>query len=334
MWQDAVRKEQNMPTQTDTNPFKYSDSNKRYYSYDYFLRMKFGGKCAKLPLDCGFTCPNRDGSKGVGGCVYCSERGSGDFCSDPHTPIAKQLEDAYLKLSKKWESPLCIAYFQAFTNTYAPVAVLKEKFGAVLERNAEGPAIVGINIATRADCLPSDVCEYLAELAEQTFLTVELGLQSVHDKTANTINRCHTYSDFLDGYNRLRQASDKINIGVHLINGLPGETADMMLDSAREVADLKPDLLKLHLLHVIDGTPLADMYRRGEFNCLSLEEYADTVVRQLEVMPPETVIGRLTGDGMADTLIAPEWSRKKLVVMNTIDKLMYERNTWQGRLCS
>ncbi len=324
-----------MPTQTETNPFKYSDSNKRYYSYDYFLRTKFGAKCAKLPLDCGFTCPNRDGTKGVGGCIYCSERGSGDFCSDSSTPVLRQLEDAYVKLSKKWESPLCIAYFQAFTNTYAPLYVLREKFEEVMTASVRGDIrIVGINIATRADCLQDEVCEYLAELAERTFLTVELGLQSVHDKTAALINRCHTYADFFDGYQRLRRASDKINIGVHLINGLPGETAEMMLDSAREVAGLKPDLLKLHLLHVIDGTPIANMYRQGEFDCLSLEEYADIVVRQLEVMPTETVIGRLTGDGMADTLIAPEWSRKKLVVMNTIDKLMYERNTWQGRLFS
>ena len=324
-----------MPTQTETNPFKYSDSNKRYYSYDYFLRTKFGAKCAKLPLDCGFTCPNRDGTKGIGGCIYCSERGSGDFCADAAIPISVQLDEAYEKLSKKWESPLCIAYFQAFTNTYAPLQVIRDKFEAVMDAARSGKRrIVGISVATRADCLPDEVCEYLAELAERTFLTVELGLQSVHDKTAAIINRCHTYADFLDGYQRLRRTSDKINIGIHLINGLPGETAEMMLDSAREVARLKPDLLKLHLLHVIDGTPMADMYRKGELECMSLDGYADTVVRQLEVMPSETVIGRLTGDGVADTLMAPEWSRKKLVVMNTIDKLMYERNTWQGRLRS
>ncbi|MBQ8248726.1 MAG: TIGR01212 family radical SAM protein [Clostridia bacterium] len=316
-----------MPTQVETNPFPYSDSNKRYYSYDYFLRRKFGAKCAKLPLDGGFTCPNRDGTRGVGGCIYCSERGSGDFCSDSSLDILSQLRDAYARLSKKWESPKCIAYFQAFTNTYAPLSVLREKYESALTF----PEVVGISVATRADCLADDVCEYLAELAERTFLTVELGLQTVHDSTAAYINRGHTFAEFVSGYEKLRNASGKINIGVHLINGLPHETAEMMLESAREVAKLRPDQLKLHLLHVIEGTELASIYRSGEFECLTLEEYADIVVRQLEIMPRETVIGRLTGDGMADTLIAPEWSRKKLVVMNTIDKLMFERDTWQGK---
>ncbi len=316
-----------MPTQAETNPFPYSDSNKRYYSYDYFLRHKFGAKCAKLPLDGGFTCPNRDGTRGRGGCIYCSARGSGDFCSDSSVDIKTQLENAYARLSKKWDSPKCIAYFQAFTNTYAPVEILRQKFESALDF----PGVVGLSAATRADCLSDEVCKYLAELAERTFLTVELGLQTVHDSTAEYINRGHTFSEFVAGYEKLRSASDKINIGVHLINGLPHETADMMLESARAVAKLRPDQLKLHLLHVIDDTRLADIYRRGEFECLTLEEYADIVVRQLEIMPPDTVIGRLTGDGVAETLIAPDWSRKKLVVMNTIDKLMYGRNTWQGK---
>jgi len=319
-----------MSTQADTNPFPYSDSNKRYYTYDYFLRRKFGHKCAKLPIDGGFTCPNRDGTKGCGGCIYCSERGSGDFCADSSVSIEDQLDEAYSKLSKKWADPLCIAYFQAFTNTYAPVHVLKERFEAAVSYKALN--IVGISIATRADCLEDDVCDYLAELAERTFLTVELGLQTVHDKTAALINRGHTYSEFESGFQKLRRASDKINIGVHLINGLPGESSDMMLASANAVARLAPDQLKLHLLHVIEGTELANMYRRGEFECLTLEEYTDTVVRQLEVMPMGTVIGRITGDAVADSLLAPEWSRKKLCVMNTIDKRMFERNTWQGRL--
>ncbi len=317
-----------MPTQVDTNPFPHSDSNKRYYSYDYFLRRKFGTKCAKLPLDGGFTCPNRDGTRGVGGCIYCSERGSGDFCADASVSIENQLSDAVARLSKKWESPKCIAYFQAFTNTYAPLPMIREKYETALNF----PDVVGLSVATRADCLSDDVCEYLAKLAERTFLTVELGLQTAHDNTAAYINRGHTFAEFVIGYDKLRRASDKINICVHLINGLPHETADMMLESAHAVAQLRPDQLKLHLLHVIDGTPLASIYRRGEFECLTLDEYTDIVVRQLEIMPTQTVIGRLTGDGAADTLIAPEWSKKKLVVMNTIDKLMYSRGTWQGRL--
>ncbi len=316
-----------MSTQADTNPFPYSDSNKRYHTYDYFTRQKFGAKCAKLPLDGGFTCPNRDGKVGVGGCIYCSARGSGDFCADASLSIDVQLQNELDVMRKKWKDPLGIAYFQAFTNTYAPLEVLREKFEAAIDC----PNIVGLSIATRADCLPEDVCEYLAELSERTFLTVELGLQTIHDETAKFINRGHTYSDFLNGFERLRRASEKINICVHLIDGLPGENFEMMLVSAKEVASLHPEQLKLHLLHVIKGTRLYELWCEKYFECLTLDEYTDTVVAQLEVLPPETVIGRITGDGLGDALAAPLWSKKKLVVMNTIDKKMFERNTFQGK---
>ncbi len=316
-----------MPTQKETNPFKYSDSNKRYYSYDYYLRQKFGTKIAKLPVDGGFTCPNRDGTKGFGGCIYCSARGSGDFCAGRELTVTEQMKRTRDLMSQKWKNAKYIAYFQAFTNTYAPVEELKAKY----EEALAFPDTVGLSIATRADCLEDETVEYLARLAEETFVTIELGLQTVHGETAKLINRGHTFEDFLNGYGKLRKASEKINICIHLINGLPHETPEMMLESARQVAKLKPEQLKLHLLHVIKGTRLCEMYERSEFECMTLEGYADTVVRQLEIMPPETVIGRITGDGMGDTLIAPLWSRKKLNVMNTVDKLFYERNTYQGK---
>lgn len=316
-----------MSTQLETNPFPYSDSNKRYHTYDYFTRKKFGGKCAKLPLDGGFTCPNRDGRVGVGGCIYCSARGSGDFCANPKLPIAEQLRTELEVMKRKWKEPLGIAYFQAFTNTYAPVEILREKFEAAIDCDG----IVGLSIATRADCLPPEVCELLAELAERTFLTVELGLQTIHDDTARYINRGHSFEDFIKGYERLRAASPKISTCIHLINGLPHETPDMMLESARAVAELCPNQLKLHLLHVIKDTRLCELYRVGEFECLTLDEYTDIVTAQLELLPPEAVIGRLTGDALGDALEAPLWSKKKLVVMNTIDKKMFEMNTWQGK---
>lgn len=316
-----------MSTQVETNPFLYSDSNKRYYTYDYFLRRKFGRKCAKLSVDGGFTCPNRDGTKGTGGCIYCSARGSGDFCDTPDVPVTKQLGDAFDAMRRKWNDPLGIAYFQAFTNTYAPLEVLRDKF----EPAVNYPGVVGLSIATRADCLEDDVCDYLAGLADRTFLTVELGLQTAHDSTAAAINRCHSYADFLMGFGKLRRASDKISICVHLIDGLPGEDGEMMLETARKVAELRPEQVKIHLLHVIEGTRLCELYREGKFECMTLDEYADIVVRQLELLPPETVIGRITGDGMADMLVSPLWSRKKLVVMNTVDRLMFMRGTWQGK---
>ena len=318
-------------TQRDTNPFPYSDSNKRYYTYDYFLRHKFGAKCAKLPIDAGFTCPNRDGTRGVGGCIYCSAQGSGDFCGGGQPAartISEQLTADFDMMRKKWNQVRGIAYFQAFTNTYAPTAVLREKYEEALAY----PDIVGLSVATRADCLEPETVEYLAELAERTFLTVELGLQTVHDSTARLINRGHTFAEFLDGYRRLRDASPKINIAVHLIDGLPGEDAAMMLESARRVAALRPEQVKLHLLYIVEGTRLCELYRAGDVECLTLDEYTDILACQLELLPPETVIGRVTGDAPGDSLVAPLWSKKKLVVMNTLDRKLYERNTWQGRL--
>ena len=190
--------------------------------------------------------------------------------------------------------------------------------------------MVGLNIATRADCLESDVCEYLADLAERTVLTVELGLQSSSDATAERINRGHTYAQFLDGYRRLRESSDKIEICVHIIFGLPGEDREDMLRTVRDVAALKPDQVKIHLLHVLRGTVMGDIYERGEYTPLAKEEYVSLVADAIELLPTDTVVARLTGDGLADDLLAPDWSRKKVSVINDIDKLLYERGTYQG----
>ena len=313
--------------QSDINPFKNSDSNKRYYTYDYYLRKTFGGKCMKIPLDAGFTCPNIDGRCSVGGCIYCSPRGSGDFAADSVLPVAEQFEIVKEQLSHKWNTDKYIPYFQAHTNTYAPLSVIREKVESVICK--EG--VVGLNIATRADCLEDDVVEYLASLSERTVLTVELGLQTVHDATAFAINRGHSFADFLAGYHKLRAASDKINICVHLIIGLPDESREMMLDSVRRVAALRPEQVKLHLLHVIRGTRLADIYNEGNYTPLEMDEYVDIVARALTLLPPDTVVGRLTGDGMQSELLAPDWSRKKTVVINNIDKLMFAENLWQGK---
>lgn len=308
------------------NSFPYSDDNKRYHTWNYHLRHKFGGKVMKVSLNAGFTCPNIDGTKGVGGCTYCSGSGSGDFAGDPEMSIIRQFREVKAKLNQKWSDAKCIPYFQAHTNTYAPANVLRERFEGVLNE----PDVVGISIATRADCLENDVLEYLSELNERTYLTVELGLQSVFDKTGERINRCHTYAEFLKGYEKLQKRG--INVCVHLIDGLPGETAEMMVESARRVGLLNPHCVKLHLLHILKGTKIAREYEAGELELMTLEEYADVIVRQLEVFPPEVIIQRLTGDGGRDSLIGPLWSLKKFVVLNTIDKLMQKRDTYQGKL--
>ena len=314
-------------TQAERNPFLYSDTNKRYHTYEYYLRHTFGGKCAKLPLDAGFTCPNKDGTCGVGGCIYCSDRGSGDFAPNAVLPIAEQIRLQKEMFSKKWDVSRCIAYFQAHTNTYAPLSVLREKFEEALAQ--EG--IVGLNIATRADCLPDDVVGYLSELAERTVLTVELGLQSSNDETAERINRGHTFKAFCEGVARLRRASDKIQICVHVILGLPGEDDEAMLRTVRDVAALRPEQVKIHLLHVLKGTLLAELYEKGEYGPLERERYIRLVASSLELLPPETVIGRLTGDGAAEDLLAPLWSMKKTTVINDVDKLLYATDSFQGK---
>ena len=313
--------------QKDINPFKNSDSNKRYYTYDYYLKKTFGGKCMKIPLDAGFTCPNIDGKCSVGGCIYCSPRGSGDFAAESVIPVSEQFEIVKNQLSNKWKTDKFIPYFQAHTNTYAPLEVIREKVESVMVK--EG--VVALNIATRADCLEDDVVAYLASLAERTVLTVELGLQTIHDGTAMAINRGHTYADFLVGYRKLREASSKINICVHLIFGLPGEDREMMLESVKSVAALCPEQVKFHLLHVIRGTRLGEIYEGGGYTPMDMEDYVDVVANALTYLPPDTVVGRLTGDGMQSELLAPDWSRKKTIVINNIDKKMFERDLWQGK---
>lgn len=228
-------------------------------------------------------------------------------------------------MGKKWDTQKHIAYFQARTNTYAPPETLRCLYEEALQ--CEG--VVGLAISTRPDCLPDDVCDLLGELAKRTYLTVELGLQTIHDETGIRINRCHTFQDFLDGYAKLRRQG--INVGVHIINGLPGETPAMMLETAKALASLELHLVKIHLLHVLEGTALARMYRAGDFALMEREAYVDVVCSQLELLPPEFVIGRLTGDGAPDALIGPQWSRKKLCVLNEIDKEFARRGSWQGK---
>lgn len=314
-------------TQVSKNPYPNSDTNKRYYTYDYYLRRTFGSKCMKIPIDAGFTCPNIDGRCAHGGCIYCSPRGSGDFAQESVIPTEEQFEIVKSQLSSKWRTDKYIPYFQAHTNTYASVAVIREKVEPVMKK--EG--VVGLNIATRADCLEDDVVEYLCALAKRTTLTVELGLQSSSDETARLINRGHTYCDFLDGYSKLRRASDKIKICVHIIFGLPGEDRKMMIQTVKDVSALRPEQVKIHLLHVIKNTAMADLYLSGEYTPMTMEDYVDTVSEALTYLPPDTVIGRLTGDGMQGELLAPDWSRKKTVVINNIDKKMYEKDLYQGK---
>ena len=307
-------------TQRETNPFPYSDSNKRYYTMDYFLRRRFGGKVCKVPLDGGFTCPNRDGTKGVGGCSFCSARGSGDFAAEGS--ITEQIRIGSEMMRRKWQDARIIPYFQAFSNTYAPLSVLKERFEEALSY----PDITGLCIATRADCITDEIADYLREISSRTFLMVELGLQTANDGVAERLNRGHGFADFLRGYEKLKG----LFVCVHIINGLPTEGREDMLYTAKRAAELRPAAVKIHLLHVLRGTALETEYAAGGFEAMTIEDYVSTVCDQLEILPPETVIERITGDGAEDSLIAPLWSKKKLVVQNEIDKELVRRNSYQG----
>ena len=306
------------------NTFEFSDDNKRYHTYNYYLKKRFGKKVMKIPLNVDLGCPNRDGTKGIGGCKFCSAKLSGEFAGDPCDDIRTQFESIKTMMNNKWADGLYIPYFQAGSNTYAPVERLRQMYETALSIEN----CVGMSIATRADCIDEQKAALLGELAKRTYLTVELGLQTVHDSTALAMNRCHTFADFLKGYELLRK--NGVNVCVHIIDGLPGETHEMMLETARELAKLDLHIVKIHLLHVLKNTELAAMYERGEFETLTMQEYVDIVCDQLEVLPKQFVIGRVTGDGARDELVAPMWSLKKFCVMNEIDKELGRRNSYQG----
>lgn len=312
-------------TQRTENPFPYSDTNKRYHTMDYHLRRLFGKKACKVPIDAGFTCPNRDGTKGYGGCSFCSGKGSGEFTLGREHSITEQINSGAEMMRKKWSNAILIPYFQSFTNTYASVSVLRERYYEALSH----PLCTGICIATRPDCITPEVSALLHEIAKDNFLMLELGLQTVHDTTAKGLNRGYGYAEFLKAYELVRD----LFVCVHIINGLPGETHEMMLETAKALADLSPAAVKIHALYITEGAEIAKSYLRGEFEMLSKDEYVKIVCDQLEVLPPETVIERVTGDGAPDTLIAPEWSRKKLSVQNNIDKELYRRGSYQGIHC-
>ena len=298
---------------------------KPYRSLNEYYRSIFGRKAAKISLDGGFTCPNRDGTCGTRGCLFCSAGGSGDFAENAALSITAQIAKGKAQTAGKWKNPAYIAYFQAFSNTHAPLEVLKRKYEAVLECD---PNIVALSIGTRPDCLPDDVVDYLGELNKEVDLWVELGLQSMHDKTGKLINRGHDYQTLVEGVNKLR--AKNIDVIIHIINGLPGETHEMMLETAKAVAGLDVQGIKIHLLHVIEGTPMHKMLDKGMLTLMEKDEYIDLVVDQLEILPPEMVIHRLTGDAVREELVGPMWSLKKWEVLNDIDKTLKERDTYQG----
>lgn len=307
------------------NIFKYSDNNKRYHTLDYFYKHKFNSKVFKVSLNAGLSCPNIDGTVGKGGCIYCSNSGSGEFAGNKNDDIITQFNEIKKMMLKKWPNAKYIGYFQAHTNTYAPVETLKKLYEPILQQEN----VVGLNIATRPDAISDECLKYLEELNKKTYLTIELGLQTINKKTTKIINRCHTLECFENMVKKLRKKN--INVVVHIINGLPYETKEDMIKTAKYLNKLDIQGIKIHMLSVIKNTKLEKLYQLKPFHILTEEEYIDIVINQLENLRPEIVINRITGDPKLDDLIQPTWLVKKFCVLNNIDKEMVKRNTYQGK---
>jgi len=301
-------------------------NGKPYHSLDFYLKETFGKKVYKLALDGGMTCPNRDGRLGTGGCIFCSEGGSGDFAARRTLSVREQVDQAKARVAKKIdvETGSFIAYFQSYTNTYAPLPYLESLFSEAIAL----PEICALSIGTRPDCLPDETVALLSELNEKKPVWVELGLQTIHEKTAEFIRRGYRLPVFEDAYQRLKEAG--LTVIVHVILGLPGETKEDMLDTVRYLARLRVDGVKLQLLHVLKGTDLDTLYQAGAFQTLELSQYLEIVGDCLKLLPPETVIHRLSGDGPKSLLTAPLWSGNKRLVLNSLAKYLKEEGIWQG----
>ena len=297
--------------------FLYSLDNKRYHTLNYFFRKKFGSKVFKVALNAGLSCPNYKN----GGCIYCSH-GSGNNYQD--MDLVEQFNLVKIPLERKWPNSKYIAYFQANTNTYAPLELLKEKYEQVLNI----PNVYGLDIATRSDALSEEVLDYLTELNKRTFLIVELGLQSMHEDTLKFIRRGHDLKNFEDAVKKLKERN--IFVVVHIINGLPYETKEMMVETVKYLNTLGIDGIKIHMLYISKDTPLALIYKERPFSLFTKEEYIDIVCEQLEYLDPKIVIMRITGDPIKEELIAPTWLVKKFCVLNDIDKEMKKRDIYQG----
>ena len=301
--------------------FKYTLDNKRYHTLNYFYKTKFNSKVFKVSLNGNFSCPN---FKNGNGCIFCSH-GSGDFAGNKEDDLVTQFDEVKTMMEKKWPHAKYIGYFQANTNTYAPLDILKEKYETILKL----PNVIGLSIATRCDAISDECLDYLEDLSKRTFLTIELGLQSMHDKTLKLINRGHDLKSFDECVKKLKQRN--INVVVHIINGLPFETKDMMLATVKYLNSLKIDGIKIHMLHVLKNTELEKLYNETHFHILTKEEYIDIVCDELELLDEKIVIHRITGDPTKEDLIEPTWLIKKFCVLNDIDKEMVRRNSYQGK---
>ncbi len=301
------------------------NAEKHYNTLNNYYLQKFNKKVFKVSLNGGFTCPNIDGTVAYGGCSFCSALGSGDFAGNKHEPLALQFTKIKTMMHQKWKDAYYIAYFQANTNTHAPLEKLKVLYEEAITLD---PNIVMLSIATRPDALPNDVIDYLAELNTRMPVQVELGLQTIHQDTSDLINRAHDLSCFDEAVHRLREKN--IEVVVHIINGLPGETKAMMIDTVKHINTLDIQGIKIHMLHIMEKTKMGVEYQKNPWKLLSLEDYVDITTEQILWLRKDIIIHRLTGDAPAEKLLGPIWTKKKFVVTNEIDKNLRKLNLYQG----
>jgi radical SAM protein (TIGR01212 family) len=299
--------------------------NRRYTDYNSYLRQIFGCRVQKISIDAGLTCPNRDGRTGTGGCIYCNARGSGTGAFTRGFPVSEQIARSKKLMAKRYKAAKYIAYFQSFSNTYAPVSILKQLYDEALAT----PGVVGLAIGTRPDCVDAAILDLLESYTDQSLVWIEYGLQSANDQSLRRINRGHDFHCFEKAVTMTRNRG--IKICTHLIFGLPGETREMMLDSSRTIARMSIDGVKLHLMYVLKGTALEALYRKGDYRCMEQQQYVDIVCDALELFPREMIIQRLTGDPHPEELLAPIWSLEKTRTLAMIEQTLEDRDSWQGK---
>lgn len=305
----------------------FNETDKRYNQYSAHLKQKFGVKVYKVTLDAGFSCPNRNGEISNGGCIFCDEGGSFSQAHSNQLSVEKQLETGIETLSKRFKAKKFMSYFQAYSNTYKPVNELEKIYTSALKN----PDVVGISIGTRPDCVDREKCKLIAGFKDEYYTWLEYGLQSIHDRTLKAINRGHDFDYFLKAYDMAK--NEGINVCAHVILGLPGETKGDMLKTAQKLAELKIDGIKIHMLCALQGTSLSKMYEEGQISFMQEEDYINLCCDFLEILPPETTIHRLAGNGLRTELVAPRWIQKKLDALNKIDRELEKRNSYQGCLC-
>ncbi|MFN5322254.1 MAG: TIGR01212 family radical SAM protein [Planctomycetota bacterium] len=316
------------PPERFAEPARYDwrAANLRYYQYGFHLRQKYGARVQRVSVDAGFTCPNVDGTVALGGCTFCDNRSFSPSRRLPRQDIREQIDEGIRRLKRRYECDHFIAYFQPATNTYAPVEKLRDLYAQALAH----PQVVALSIGTRPDCVPDDVLDLLEEVAGRTDLTVEYGMQTMHDRSLDWMNRGHHHDAMLDAMERSRGRG--FEICAHIMLGLPGETREDMLETAREVARLRLDDVKIHNLYAVEHTPLAEQVRRGEVQLMGRDEYLSTLVDFLELLPPEMIVERVSGDAPESYFLGPSWCLDKPAVLLALQAELERRDTWQGRL--